>query len=71
MTSTHPPMPLAATTFGFLYREELAIALDRIREAGYEQVELAAGPPHVDLSVAGRIRCAASHPAWRRQGSSV
>jgi sugar phosphate isomerase/epimerase len=44
------PMPLAATTFGFLYREELAVALDRIKEAGYEQVELAAGPPHVDLS---------------------
>jgi sugar phosphate isomerase/epimerase len=48
--SAHRSMPLAATTFGFLYREELAVALGRIREAGYEQVELAAGPPHVDLS---------------------
>lgn len=50
MTSPVAPMPLAATTFGFLYRDELSVALARIRDAGYEQVEIAAGPPHVDLS---------------------
>jgi sugar phosphate isomerase/epimerase len=42
-------LPLAATTFGFLYSDSLDDALCRIAEAGYRDVELALGPPHFDI----------------------
>jgi sugar phosphate isomerase/epimerase len=48
-----PTLPLAATTFGFLYRCDLEGAFRQIASAGYEMVELAAGPPHLDLSDMG------------------
>lgn len=46
--------PIAATTFGFLYRSNLDDALRQIAEAGYRQVELAVGPPHFAASPLGR-----------------
>jgi sugar phosphate isomerase/epimerase len=48
-----PDLPLAATTFGFLYRCSRDEAFRQIAAAGYELVELAAGPPHLDLSAMG------------------
>lgn len=38
--------PIAATTFGFLYRTSLDDAFGKIADAGYGRVELAVGPPH-------------------------
>ena len=46
-------LPLAATTFGFLYRTSLNDALREIAEAGYRRVELAAGPPHLPVGELG------------------
>jgi sugar phosphate isomerase/epimerase len=46
-------LPLAATTFGFLYRCSREEAFRQISEAGYNLVELAAGPPHLDLATIG------------------
>jgi sugar phosphate isomerase/epimerase len=40
--------PVAATTFGFIYRATLKDSLRQIAEAGYSQVELAVGPPHFE-----------------------
>jgi sugar phosphate isomerase/epimerase len=48
-----PDLPLAATTFGFLYRCSRQDAFGQISSAGYRLVELAAGPPHLDLSAMG------------------
>lgn len=48
-----PDLPLAATTFGFLYRCSRDEAFGQIASAGYRFVELAAGPPHLDLSAMG------------------
>lgn len=50
MTGT---LPLAVTTFGFLYRCSREEAFRQISEAGYSLVELAAGPPHLDLTTLG------------------
>ncbi|MGC2486040.1 MAG: sugar phosphate isomerase/epimerase [Acidimicrobiales bacterium] len=52
-TSKPADLPLAATTFGFLYRCGRDDALRQIAAAGYQLVELAAGPPHLDLSAMG------------------
>jgi sugar phosphate isomerase/epimerase len=43
-------LPIAATTFGFLYSGSLDDALRQIAEAGYRSIELAVGPPHLDVS---------------------
>jgi sugar phosphate isomerase/epimerase len=48
-----PDLPLAATTFGFLYRCSRDDAFRQIASADYHLVELAAGPPHFDLSAMG------------------
>jgi sugar phosphate isomerase/epimerase len=40
--------PVAATTFGFIYRTTFGGALRQIADAGYSQVELAVGPPHFE-----------------------
>lgn len=69
-------LPLAATTFGFLYRCGRNEAFRQAASAGYQMVELAAGPPHIDLSKMGagarrgikrelemyRLKCVSTNP---------
>lgn len=43
-------MPLATANFGYFYHRGLDDSLRDIADAGYEQVELTLGPPHIDLS---------------------
>jgi sugar phosphate isomerase/epimerase len=46
-------LPLAGSNYGFLYDASRAESLRAIAEAGYELIELAACPPHLDLSELG------------------
>jgi sugar phosphate isomerase/epimerase len=63
-------LQLAAATFGFLYRAPLSDALKSIAAAGYEAVELSAGPPHIDLSAHGSTERAELKRLLARAGLS-
>ncbi len=48
---------VGATTFGFLYRASLELALEQIARAGYKLVEIAPVPPHLYVGDFGAARC--------------
>jgi L-ribulose-5-phosphate 3-epimerase len=44
------PLRIGASSYGFLYHLSLADSFRAIADAGFELVEVAASPPHLDLS---------------------